>query len=93
MRTKMRAEPARRADGTIDLDEAQHFLDLLEAKQCTFQTFDDHAKRKAPNLACIRHGRLADHADELIELNERGAGVFDTGRRGRVTWPAFGHTR
>lgn len=63
-------------DDTIDLDIAQRFVDLLGAKQISFQTFDDNAKRKAPNLVCILHGSLAEHADQLAHLNRLGAGIF-----------------
>lgn len=60
----------------VDLEEAQRFLNWLGAKNCSFQSFDDHAERKDSRLASIRHGSLGDHADKLIELNQRGAGVF-----------------
>jgi hypothetical protein len=58
------------------LEGAQHFLDLLGAKRCTFQTFDDNARRKDAKLARILHGSLDTHADQLADLNRLGAGVF-----------------
>jgi putative DNA primase/helicase len=60
----------------IDLEAAARFLDLLGAKHCTFQTFDDNAERKNRKLACILHGNLDEHADQLAHLNRLGAGVF-----------------
>jgi hypothetical protein len=59
-----------------DLEEAQRFLELLGATQCTFQTFDDNAGRKNQKLVRVLHGDLAEHADELTNLNYWGAGVF-----------------
>ena len=59
----------------IDLDAAAEFCDLLGAPQLTFQSFDDR-EQKDPRLARILHGALAEHEDELCELNRRGAGVF-----------------
>ena len=44
----------------------------------TFQTFDDLKKRKEPSLTRILQGTLEEHADELIRLNQQGAGVFFT---------------
>src|SRR5579871_5708449 len=60
----------------VDLKEAQRFLDWLGAKRCTFQTFDENSERKNGRLAIILQGSLADHADELADLNQRGAGGF-----------------
>jgi hypothetical protein len=62
----------------IDLSEAERFLTLLDeaASQFTFQTFDDNKSRKDPRLSCLLHGTLAEHAEELTQLNQRGAGVF-----------------
>jgi hypothetical protein len=44
----------------------------------TFQTFDDNQKRKSPRLARVLHGTLDEHWAELVELNNRGAGIFVT---------------
>jgi hypothetical protein len=44
----------------------------------TFQTFDDNQKRKSPRLARVLHGALDEHWAELVELNNRGAGIFVT---------------
>lgn len=77
-----RAKSKRRApagDGApdIDLEAAAKFLRRLdrEAGIFTFQTFDDK-KAKDARLARILHGTLTEHADELRDLNKRGAGVF-----------------
>jgi len=60
--------------------EADAFLKLLdsEAKEFTFQTFDDNADVKNPSLVRILHGSLQDNWEELISLNKKGAGVFVT---------------
>ena len=71
----------RHAHDGVDLKAAQRFLDLLGAKRCTLQTFDDNAARKDPKLARILHGSLDDHADALEHLNRQGAGVFVTVNR------------
>jgi putative DNA primase/helicase len=62
----------------IDDDEAQRFLTLLDpdAESFTFQTFDDNKNRRDKTLTRVLHGTLAEHRDELTELNERGAGIF-----------------
>jgi hypothetical protein len=44
----------------------------------TFQTFDDLKKRKDGSLARMLHGTLEQHFDELVRLNQLGAGVFIT---------------
>src|SRR4051794_34172276 len=77
-RITMRASQARESNIAhgIDLKEAQRFLDLLGAKQCTFQSFDDNAEPKNPKLARILEGRLDEHADNLAHLNRLGAGIF-----------------
>ena len=63
----------------INLEVAERFLNALapNAKNFTFQTFDD-SDRKRKNLACVLHGTLAEHADELSHLNKRGACVAVT---------------
>lgn len=64
---------------TVDLDEAQRFLDALdpEAESFTFQTVDD-AERKRGALLTTLHGTLEQHAERLAALNAEGAGVFVT---------------
>ncbi len=62
-----------------DLLQAQRFLDKLDPNgRFTFQTFGD---KKDPgsmsnSLARVMHGTLAEHAAELVRLNQAGAGVF-----------------
>jgi hypothetical protein len=50
---------------TIDRAEAMRFLNALEgsATRFTFQTFDDNADRKDPDLARIIHGTLTEVFD------------------------------
>lgn len=67
--------PAQQPTKNIDVEVAAEFLDLLGGKQTTFQTIDD-SKDKDRKLARILHGGLADYADQLCDLNRRGAGVF-----------------
>lgn len=43
----------------------------------TFQTFDDKAK-KDRDLIRTLHGTLSQHWNQLVSLNERGAGIFVT---------------
>lgn len=72
-----------------DLTHAKRFLELLEPEgRFTFQTFADREnlkrqfegrdgrQRTFDPLARVFHGTLEEHADELISLNEQGAGVF-----------------
>lgn len=61
---------------SVDLTDAQRFLDLLaRGSTCTFQVFDDGpAKRRG--LSRIMHGSLAVHVKTLVRLNEQGAGIF-----------------
>jgi hypothetical protein len=67
---------------TPDLGEAQQFLNALEANSVfTFQTLDDLVmadgkKRGDPRLNKVFHGTLEEHADKLIQLNRKQAGVF-----------------
>src|SRR5438552_5555135 len=79
---------ANETNQTIDLEEAQFLLELIGARKCTFQTFDDNHDRKNGKLARILHGTLDQHAKELTRLNEHGAGVFvavnRTDMRGRA---------
>ena len=75
---RMRNSVVRRTDAAEDInrDEAQRFLNLIRARNCAFQTFDDDAERKNPNLAKIFHGALDEYAEELTRLNKLRAGVF-----------------
>ena len=59
---------------------AKKFLTLLDSETpyFTFQTFDDNKKRKSPSLIRGFHGSLDAHWDELVELNDKGAGIFVT---------------
>jgi len=68
-----------------DKAEAARFLSLLDAHATffTFQTFDDvvlknNKKRKDPKLLRALRGSLDECWDEIVRLNERGAGVFVT---------------
>lgn len=67
-------------EGTVlapDRNAAEQFLTVLDeyADRFTFQTYDD-SREKRSGLARIFIGRLEDHWDELVRLNQRGAGVF-----------------
>jgi hypothetical protein len=65
------------------------FLLTLETAgdKFTFQTFGDN--RKDESLVRVLHGTLDQHWNELVELNNRGAGVFvtvnETDLKGRKT--------
>ena len=61
----------------VDLQEAQRFLEWLdpEAESFTFQTFDDK-KEKRSNLVRQLHSDFNSVADELVELNSAGAGIY-----------------
>ncbi len=65
-----------------DKAAAQRYLTLLDelTEEFTFQTFDDNKERKVKDgdLARIFNGTLDQHFDQLVELNQRGAGVFIT---------------
>ena len=62
-------------DDPIDLDETNRFLDLLcGGGAVTFQTFGDRGTDSS--LVRILHGNLEQHSQELIGLNQRGAGAF-----------------
>jgi hypothetical protein len=67
---------------TPDKATAQRYLTLLDelTEEFTFQTFDDNKERKVKDgdLARIFNGTLDQHYDQLVELNQRGAGVFIT---------------
>jgi hypothetical protein len=64
----------------LDRGEAERFLTALDptAEKWTFQSFDDNQDRKDKSLARVLHGTLARNWSALVELNERGAGVFVT---------------
>lgn len=62
----------------VDLAESIRFFSLLaEDETVTFQTFDD-SKRKNVALTRVFHGDLDSCAQELIDLNNQGAGIFVT---------------
>jgi hypothetical protein len=64
----------------VDISEAKRFLEHLDptTAEFEFRTFDDNADRKDKNLTKTFYGTLGLHAYELIQLNNRGAGVFVT---------------
>lgn len=63
-----------------DLSEAERFLRRLDSStdEFTFQTFDDAKGNngKRHHLSKVVHGSLDQHRDELIALNQQGAGIF-----------------
>lgn len=68
----------------INLIEAQKFLNILGTspdEKFVFQTFDDQGQDKS--LAKIFYGTFEDCAEELIQMNQKGAGVFVTVNRTR----------
>lgn len=64
----------------VNRADTEKFLKALDSDQntFTFQTFDDHPKRKDPNLVRVFHGTLAEHWDKLERLNKQGAGIYIT---------------
>jgi hypothetical protein len=60
--------------------EAERHLKILDptVTNFDFRTFDDNAERDDPKLTRVFYGPLAQYADELKYLNDRGAGVFVT---------------
>ncbi|CAN1529244.1 RepB-like DNA primase domain containing protein [Methylophilaceae bacterium] len=64
-----------------DIPMAKRYLDKLGDTEYTFQTFDD-SPRKSMAKAKVLHGTLETHADELIHLNNCGAGIFVMVNRG-----------
>ena len=64
----------------INISMASQFLNFLDSERehWTFQTFDDNADRKDKRLTLVLNGPLEEHADTLITLNQKGAGVFVT---------------
>jgi putative DNA primase/helicase len=94
------SEGALRGGIPPDRGEAERFLGTLDPTtvRFTFQTFDDveltdpakpGGKRKRGDKSLLRvlHGTLAEHWEELVRLNRRGAGIFvtvnETDGRGR----------
>jgi RepB DNA-primase from phage plasmid/Family of unknown function (DUF5906) len=75
-----KASPHQSKQLTADTAEAARFLSLLDpgATYFTFQTFDDNKERKDKRFARIVHGTLDKCWNELVALNDRGAGVFVT---------------
>lgn len=63
----------------IDLQAAEKYLAILDesAESFTWQTFDDAAKGRS-NLIRIMHGSLDQLSEQLVKLNEAGAGVYVT---------------
>lgn len=61
-------------------NEAKTFLNILSQGNMDeifhFQTFDDNKDSKRPNLNRVLVGTLNQHVDELVKLNNGGAGVF-----------------
>jgi hypothetical protein len=72
-------KPAKRVDLSSDDEQSRCFLDLLDpnASIFTFQTLDDDRTRKNPALTHIVQAPLSAR-DELVKLNEQGAGIFVT---------------
>src|SRR5436305_1738648 len=69
---------------TDDLAASERFLTLLDpaAERFEFRAFDDTKSRKDPALTRRFYGTLAEHADALQRLNQKGAGVFVVINRG-----------
>ena len=63
-----------------DLNQARRFLRLLDpaATEFTFQTVAEGRSKDANGLTCIRNGSFDDLAEELVALNNSGAGIFVT---------------
>ncbi len=62
----------------VDIEQAEQFLALLDpdATEFTFLTFDDSKERGDNRLTRTLHGTFAEHRDDLMRLNHKGAGVF-----------------
>lgn len=64
----------------IGIGEARRFLDLIvpgaKLRRFAFQTFDDDSERKDGRLGRTLFGAFDSVAEELVELNRRGAGIF-----------------
>lgn len=63
---------------TPNLEETRRFLAMVAPTgPITFQTFSDRKAKVGPDpLARVFHGTLDEHAPNLIQLSEAGAGVF-----------------
>jgi hypothetical protein len=63
-----------------DICTCQQYFTLLDEgdESFTFQTFDDLKSRKNPELTKVLHGSIEEHFDELVRLNNQGAGIFVT---------------
>ena len=67
------------ADIKPDLEMAASFIEQLTGNRetpMTFQTFDDDQIKKDPTLARCFNGKISDLANDLIDLNKMGAGIF-----------------
>lgn len=65
----------------MDLTLAKIFLQQLDQSEdpiFAFRTFSDNKEIKDPTLTVNRYGKFDDIKDELIRLNNLGAGVFFT---------------
>lgn len=61
----------------VNLNMAQDFISILFGDESvTFQTFDDNRDTKKNELTRVLHGQFKDHNENLIRLNESGAGIF-----------------
>src|SRR5262245_17193075 len=74
-------EPTHDKQSQILWQEAVRFVELLAGEPdpaMTWQTFDD--KKRHPEWAEIRHGRLSDKKVRswLIEKNRKGCGIYVT---------------
>ncbi len=57
--------------------EAHAFINMLAPDGIvTFQTFNEDKIRKNMGMARVMHGTLTQFWDELVLLNQRGAGIF-----------------
>jgi hypothetical protein len=85
-----RTMPLLKPDLEPDLEQAKRFLKVLDPVAdmrlmledfpdgFTFQTFDDKAECRTPDLARIFHGKLDDLGNQLAALNGQEAGIFVT---------------
>src|SRR5262245_53266826 len=64
----------------VDRAEAERFLNSVDPGPTgfTFQTFDDNQERNDKKLARVIHATMSDCWNELVSLNDKGAGVFVT---------------
>jgi putative DNA primase/helicase len=65
---------------SIDQNEAARFLQALDPSviHFTFQVFDDNYDLRQDRLAKKLHGTLQKCWNKLVDLSERGAGIFVT---------------